>query len=89
MMSRPVAARASRKRSSAVARRMPRLRWARMVERLAVPKHAAMIGNVWAPVRCRTVAMTTAVAEHDANGVEHDADVLGHGARLILGRVGR
>jgi hypothetical protein len=35
---------------------MPRLRWARIVERLAVPKSAAMMGNVGAAVRCRTVA---------------------------------
>ena len=56
LISRPVAARASRKRSSAAARRMPRLRWAMMVERLAVPKHAAMVGNVGAVARWRMVA---------------------------------
>ena len=51
LMSRPVAARASKKRSSASARRMPRLRWARMVARLAVPNAAAMVGNVGAAAR--------------------------------------
>jgi hypothetical protein len=34
---------------------MPRLRWAQMVERLAVPKHAAMMGNVGAVARWRMV----------------------------------
>ena len=30
--------------------------WARIVQRLAEPKHAAMMGNVGAAARCRTVA---------------------------------
>ncbi len=63
-----------------------------MVERLAVPKHAAMDGNVGVagalPDGAEEMA---AVAEQDADGVEHDGDVLGHGlfAGLILWRIGR
>ena len=56
-MSLPAAARASRTRSSAAARRMPRFRWARMVARLAVPKHAAMALKLGAVARWRTVSI--------------------------------
>src|SRR6185437_8517157 len=55
-MSWPVAARASSTRSSATARRMPRLRWARMIERLSVPKPDAMTLRLGAVARWRTVA---------------------------------
>ena len=64
LMSRPVAARGSRKRSGAAARRMPRLR---MVERLAVPKHAAMAGTVGAVADGGEEV--AAVAEQGADGV--------------------
>ncbi len=62
-----------------------------MVERLAVPKQTAMVGNVGAVARWRTVSSEmAAVAEQDADGVEEDGDVLGHGgAGLILWRIGR
>ena len=62
-----------------------------MVERLAVPKPAAMVGNVGAAARWWTVAEeVAAVAEQDADGVEEDCDVLGHGvAGAILRRIGR
>jgi hypothetical protein len=73
LMSRPVAARASRKRSGAAARSMPRFRWARMVERLAVPKHAAMA--VWAVADGGEEV--AAVPEQGADGVQQEGDVLG------------
>ena len=62
-----------------------------MVERLAVPKQAAMAGNVGAAARWRDGAEeVAAVAEQDADGVEEDGDVLGHGvAGLILWRIGQ
>ena len=62
-----------------------------MVERLAVPKHAAMTGNVGAVARLPDgVEEMAAVAEQDADGVEEGGDVLGHGvAGLILWRIGR
>ena len=62
-----------------------------MVERLAVPKHAAMVGNVGAVARCADGGEEmAAVAEQDADGVEEDCDVLGHGvAGVILRRIGR
>ena len=56
-MSRPAAARASRTFSRAVARRRPRLTWARMVAVLAVPKHAAMALKLGAAARWWIVSM--------------------------------
>ena len=62
-----------------------------MVGRLAVPKAAAMVVNVGAVERLPDGGEEmAAVAEQDADGVEDEGDVLGHGAAgLILGWIGR
>src|ERR1700722_6636114 len=87
-MSLPAAARASKTRSSAAARRMPRLRRARMVERLAMPKHAAMALKLGA-VADGVDHMAT-VGEQDADGVEEELNVGGrNGGGEILFRIGR
>ena len=62
-----------------------------MVERLAVPKPAAMAGKCGGGgAAVDGVEEVAAVADQDIDGVEEGGDVLGHGgAGVILWRIGR